>query len=55
MHVNDKVIKSEIYIQNIKYLETELNLCDKIKCCRGAVSSNDFPDVRHSFGTQYVE
>jgi len=26
-----------------------------MKCCRGAVSSYDFPDVRQSFGTQYVE
>jgi len=55
MHVNGKVIKSEIYFQNIKHLETELNLYDKIKCCRGAVSSYDYPDIRQSFGTQYVE
>lgn len=55
IHINGKVFKSEVYIQNIKHLETELHLCDKIKCCQGAVSSYDFPDVRQSFGTQYVE
>ncbi|KAF0718772.1 THAP-type domain-containing protein, partial [Aphis craccivora] len=55
IHINGKTIKSEIYFQNIKDIETELNLCDKTKCCLGAVSSYDFPDFRQSFGPQYVE
>lgn len=30
IHINGKIIKPEIYFKNIKDLETELNLCEKL-------------------------
>lgn len=46
---------TDINILNIANLQLQLTLIDKIKCCRGAIYCSDFPDIRTSFGVQYVE
>ncbi|CAH1712291.1 unnamed protein product [Aphis gossypii] len=61
LHINDKeVTPSDIglpdtVIKNIEDLKLYLYTLDEIKFCQGAVSSTNYPDIRASFGTQYIE
>lgn len=48
----------EIGLQNIKTikdLQLYLFELDKIKCCQGSMYSTSYPEIKKSFGIQYIE
>lgn len=59
IYLNNMVISSsEIELKKIETfndLQSHLFKLDKIKCCQGSVSYSRYPEVKSSFGIQYVE
>lgn len=61
LHINGKEVTpfdiglNDIRVKNIEDLNLYLYSLDKVRFCHGAVSTTQYPDVRTSFGVQYVE
>lgn len=62
MHINGRIISlldiGITLINEIQNTEDFIALINKIqnfKCCEGAVSSYEYPDIKDSFGPNFVE
>lgn len=62
LHINGKIVSlldigitSINEIQNTEDFIALVNKIQNIKCCKGAVSSYEYPDVKDSFGPNLVE
>jgi len=61
MQINGKTIEpseiglSDFKAENIEDLQKCLITLDSIKCCQGAVSCSKYPEIKSSYGMQYIQ